>query len=117
MEAGLLKLRVILAVIGNDPVIFRALVLAGVFAAAVTLGSPGASDQPVPDQGTASKNSRTTIYDAAFFSQYAPRTALDIVQRIPGFSLGLGNSSASTGVDIRGFAGTAGNVVINGARA
>jgi len=59
---------------------------------------------------------RTTVYGADFFSQYAPRTALDIVQRIPGFTLDLGNSSASTGVDIRGFAGTAGNVVINGAR-
>ena len=72
---------------------------------------PGDKPQAVPAQG-----GRTTAYDAAFFAQYAPRTALDIIQRIPGFTLDLGNSSAASGVDVRGFAGTAGNVVINGAR-
>ena len=66
---------------------------------------------PPPTQG-----SRTTAYDAAFFGKYAPRTALDIVQRIPGFTLDLGNTAATTGQDVRGFAGTAGNVVINGQR-
>jgi len=66
---------------------------------------------PPPAQG-----SRTTAYDAAFFGKYAPRTALDIVQRIPGFTLDLGNTAATTGQDVRGFAGTAGNVVVNGQR-
>lgn len=57
------------------------------------------------------------MYDAAFFARYAPRTALDIVQRVPGFSLDLGATQTQQGsVDVRGFAGTAGNVVINGAR-
>jgi len=64
--------------------------------------------QPAPPQ-----NTRTTTYDAAFFGKYAPRTALDVVQRIPGFTLDLGNGG---GADIRGFAGVAGNVVINGQR-
>lgn len=54
--------------------------------------------------------SRTTVYDAAFFAGFAPRSALDVVRQVPGFSLDLGNS------DVRGFAGAAGNVVINGAR-
>lgn len=62
----------------------------------------------------ASAQGRTTVYDAAFFAQYAPRTALDIAQRVPGFQLDLG--AAQNGVDVRGFAGAAGNVVINGAR-
>ena len=56
------------------------------------------------------QSSRTTTYDAAFFSQYAPRTALDIVQRIPGFTLDLGANNNNNGngpVDIRGFAGVA----------
>lgn len=53
---------------------------------------------------------RTQSYDAAFFAQYAPRTALDIARRVPGFSLDLGDS------EVRGFAAAAGNVVINGAR-
>src|SRR5438270_7781749 len=64
-------------------------------------------------------SSLTAVYDAAFFAQYAPRTALDIVQRIPGFTLDLGannNNNGSGPVDIRGFAGAAGNVVINGQR-
>lgn len=67
----------------------------------------------------ASKSSRTTSYDASFFAQYAPRTALDIVQRIPGFSLDLGANNNNNGngpADIRGFAGVAGNVVVNGQR-
>jgi hypothetical protein len=70
-------------------------------------------------QGTAAPapGTRTTVYDAAFFAQYAPRTAYDIVQHVPGFQLDLGSTQSATGsVDVRGFAGTAGNVVINGAR-
>ena len=69
--------------------------------------APAAGDQPAPApaQGT-----RTTAYDAGFFAQYAPRTALDIARRVPGFTLDQGNN------DTRGFAGAAGNVVINGAR-
>jgi Outer membrane protein beta-barrel family/TonB-dependent Receptor Plug Domain len=62
------------------------------------------------------RTSRTTAYQADYFAQFAPRTALDIAQHVPGFQLDLGNNQSSTGVDVRGFAGTAGNVVINGAR-
>jgi hypothetical protein len=70
-----------------------------------------------PAAPKATQNSRTTTYDAAFFAQYAPRTAYDIVQRIPGFTLDLGVSQNGNGnTDIRGFAGVAGNVVINGQR-
>ena len=58
----------------------------------------------------ASAETRTTSYDAAFFQQYAPSTALDIVRRVPGFNLEQGNE------DVRGFTGAAGNVVFNGAR-
>ncbi|MEO7636956.1 MAG: outer membrane beta-barrel protein [Sphingomicrobium sp.] len=64
-------------------------------------------DQPAPG---AAQRSRTTGYDTAFFAQFSPRTALDIARRVPGFSLELGNT------ETRGFAGAAGNVVINGAR-
>ena len=67
-----------------------------------------AGEQPAP--AAANSASRVTTYDAAFFTQFAPRTALDIARRVPGFSLDLGNT------DTRGFAGAAGNVVINGAR-
>jgi hypothetical protein len=66
-----------------------------------------ATSQPAP---TPTTNSRATPYEAAFFTQFSPRTALDIAERVPGFSLDLGDTNT------RGFAGAAGNVVINGAR-
>jgi len=86
-------------------------VLAILLPTGVLAQTPGAGEIPLatPTQGT-----RTTVYDAAFFAQYAPRTALDIVERVPGFTLDLGQSN--NGQEIRGFAGTAGNVVINGQR-
>jgi hypothetical protein len=96
----------------------RAFVLAGVAATALA-GSSAIARQTGPSNQAApspTAGNRTTAYDVAFFAEYAPRTAYDIVQHIPGFTLDLGNSAASTGVDVRGFAGTAGNVVINGAR-
>lgn len=87
-------------------------------AALVSLACPSlaAAQETPPDSSaapspTASKG--VTSYDAAFFAQYAPRTALDIANRVPGFTLDLGNNN---GADVRGFAGVAGNVVINGAR-
>jgi hypothetical protein len=95
--------------------------LATVATAALITASPAAAqDQTVstaPSQAApAAGSSRTTVYDAAFFAQYAPRTALDIAQRVPGFTLDLGNNQSANGQDVRGFAGTAGNVVFNGAR-
>jgi hypothetical protein len=67
-------------------------------------GAPAPAPAPAPT-GDAR---RVTTYDAAFFTPFAPSTALDIVRRVPGFALILGNN------DIRGFAGAAGNVVFNG---
>src|SRR6476646_1642690 len=68
-------------------------------------------------QPAAASASGTTVYDAAFFAQFAPRSALDIVKHVPGFQLDLGSTQTAIGsVDVRGFAGTAGNVVINGSR-
>jgi len=48
-------------------------------------------------------------FPAAFFALYQPNTALDMVQQLPGFQLDNGDSS-------RGFAGSAGNILINGRR-
>lgn len=85
--------------------------------AALVAGAPAIAQSTTPTaRSPSSEDNRTTAYDAAFFARYGPRTALDIVQRIPGFTLDLGNTAASTGLDVRGFAGTAGNVVVNGQR-
>src|SRR5437764_12051261 len=73
--------------------------------------APGAGEIP---SAAATQARRTTVYDAAVFAKYAPRTAYDIVQRIPGFTLDIGSNQ--NGNDVRGIAGTAGNVVTNGQR-
>lgn len=51
-----------------------------------------------------------TVYEAAFFKTFSPSNALEIVQRVPGFSLDVGDT------EVRGFGQAAGNVVINGQR-
>jgi hypothetical protein len=79
-------------------------------ALSAAIASPALAEQGDAPPAGSSQASRTTAYDAAFFAQYAPRTALDIARRVPGFALDLGNQNT------RGFAGAAGNVVINGAR-
>lgn len=48
-------------------------------------------------------------YAADFFAPFNPVTAEDMIRRLPGFSLDGGD-------DRRGFAGAAGNVLINGER-
>jgi outer membrane receptor protein involved in Fe transport len=48
-------------------------------------------------------------YPAAFFADARPNTAYDMIARLPGFTFDDGKSA-------RGFAGTAGNVLIDGQR-
>ncbi|WP_430402327.1 TonB-dependent receptor plug domain-containing protein [Hyphomonas sp.] len=62
------------------------------------------------DLAVANSTIDKTVYSAADFVQFAPRTALEIVQRIPGFSIDSGDS------DSRGFGQATGNVLINGQR-
>lgn len=51
----------------------------------------------------------TQSYPADYFAPFNPVTAEDMIRRVPGFSLDGGD-------DRRGFAGAAGNVLINGER-
>jgi hypothetical protein len=50
-----------------------------------------------------------TAYPASFFVEFRPITALDMIGRIPGFQFDGGSSG-------RGFAGTVGNILIDGER-
>ncbi|WP_203294796.1 TonB-dependent receptor domain-containing protein [Maricaulis parjimensis] len=50
------------------------------------------------------------VYAPGFFSNYSPVTALDMVARIPGFSLSNGDTNR------RGLGDSFGNLLINGAR-
>jgi hypothetical protein len=51
-----------------------------------------------------------TVYEAAYFVPFSPSNALEIVQRVPGFTLQVGDT------EVRGFGQAAGNVVVNGQR-
>src|SRR5687768_3038537 len=53
------------------------------------------------------------VYEAAFYSAFSPRTALDMINQTPGFVL----DAADGGDDERrGFSGAVGNVLIDGQR-
>lgn len=49
------------------------------------------------------------VYPADFYAPFQPQTALDILERTPGFLL-------TEGASLRGFGGAAGNVLIDGQR-
>src|SRR5690348_2407829 len=49
------------------------------------------------------------VFEPGFFARYSPANALDMVQQVPGFSLQEGDV-------VRGFGGSAGNILINGER-
>ncbi len=69
--------------------------------------------QPALAQGAAAApvaaRQGVVAYPAEFFAASRPATALDMINRVPGFSLDTGNNA-------RGFAGTGGNVLIDGER-
>jgi hypothetical protein len=76
-------------------------------AAALLLGGTGAQAAQAAQAPGADGR---TVYQAAYFAQFAPSNALQMVQRVPGFTLELGDQ------EVRGFGQAAGNVVINGQR-
>jgi len=81
--------------------------------AAAALACPvaaSAQQQPDPASGTPGQSSPTgvLVYGPEFFASTALPTALDMVQRLPGFTLDTGNG------DARGLAGNTGNVLIDG---
>lgn len=74
----------------------------------VAYGQTGESETPTAPAPPSASADRVT-YDAAYFSQYNPQTALDMVRQVPGFSL-------DGGADRRGFSGAVGNLLIDGLR-
>ncbi len=66
-----------------------------------------------PTQGAPAANASqqgVLVFEPAFFADARPDTALDMIARLPGFGLDGGDSGT------RGFAGAAGNVLIDGVR-
>jgi len=68
--------------------------------------------QPATQAQSATATANTgdrVAYDAAFFAQFNPQNALDMVSQTPGFAL-------NGGEDRRGFSGAVGNLLIDGER-
>lgn len=87
----------------------RNLLFATVAAAAVMTAS-AAWAQPESGPGSAPDGEQGVIaYPSSFFTDAQPNTAMDMVARLPGFSFDGGSG-------VRGFAGAAGNVLIDGER-
>lgn len=78
---------------------------ASIFALSAPFASPAAAQTPAP----APADPNITPYAPSYFAEFRPVTALDMIGRIPGFQFDGGTSA-------RGFAGTAGNVLIDGER-
>jgi outer membrane receptor protein involved in Fe transport len=64
---------------------------------------------PTPEKIGPTQAEGVQTFEAAYFKQYNPVTAADIVNRVPGFDLDEGEV-------LRGFGGTASNVLVNGER-
>lgn len=81
----------------------RALRAASLALAATAIACTAAAQAP------SAEDANVTPYPPAFFAEFRPVTALDMIGRIPGFQFDGGSTA-------RGFAGTAGNVLIDGER-
>ena len=89
----------------------KAIWLAGAALCALLSGPAVARTAPVqnaPVAGVAQQG--VLVFEPAFFADARPDTALDMIARLPGFAFESGDSGT------RGLAGTAGNVLIDGAR-
>ena len=67
--------------------------------------APAPSETANPPQAEASQQG-VLVFTPDFFADQRPNTALDMVNRIPGFSVQDGDGS-------RGFEGAVGNILIN----
>jgi len=67
------------------------------------------ADEKLSAPVTADRSSQIVEYPSEFFQIYQPNTAMDMVRQIPGFLVDDGDIT-------RGFAGAAGNILINGRR-
>lgn len=65
---------------------------------------------PAAAQTVAPQDEAVLKFPATFFAEAQPATAYDMIQRLPGFTFAKGDA------DVRGFAGSAGNVLLDGRR-
>jgi hypothetical protein len=86
------------------------LMLAGVAATASPVEEPGSTARAGQENPPAIvPTGPDPVYPANFYKPFQPQTALDMLERTPGFIL-------SDGTSVRGFGNAAGNVLIDGQR-
>ncbi|MEM6707794.1 MAG: TonB-dependent receptor [Pseudomonadota bacterium] len=85
-------------------ILFLASLLSSFFFSGIASAAEGPELAPAPEAVDGVRR-----YEPPFFVRFYPQTALDMLQRLPGFSLDGGD-------EVRGFGGSAGNVLIDGAR-
>lgn len=76
---------------------------------ALAFGGAAFAQETLPTPSSSESANGTVTYETDFFKEFSPQNALDMVARVPGFSIDGGS-------DRRGFGGAAGNVLIDGAR-
>ena len=87
----------------------RTALFVGLIVALVGPASVRAQLQEAPLLNDSRDQQGVVNYPATFFARYQPNTALEMVQQIPGFQLDNGSGE-------RGFAASAGNILINDRR-
>lgn len=75
-----------------------------------TDSAAGSGDATTPASPTSNTAAETNVFPSAYFDVYVPRTALDMIQRIPGFQIRTGDTSR------RGLGQGGANILINGER-
>ena len=81
--------------------------------AAADLGPPATVPPPADDNPAAAiapEAANTVAFPRAFFDEFRPQTAQDMIGRVPGFNFSGGDSG------VRGLNGASGNVLIDGQR-
>jgi hypothetical protein len=78
-------------------------------AAPVHAQTPPAGSAQVPETAPPAAGAR--VFEPAYFAQFAPRNAFDMVTRIPGFTISGGNNQGQ-----RGLGQATQNVIVNGER-
>jgi len=90
----------------------KTILTAGAAVCALLAGAAQAQviQTPTADPVSAADQTGVLVFAPDFFADARPRTALDMIARLPGFQFNQGNNGT------RGFAGAAGNVLIDGDR-
>lgn len=78
-------------------------------AAAPSMALAVEASAPAARQTAVASDQAVLIFTPDFFTEARPNTALDMVNRVPGFSVNDGDGA-------RGFEGAVGNVLVNGSR-